>query len=78
MSKINDVWAGGEPSDTTITDTDSSATYDYFGSAPRGSGTNDATWHITRTTKVSPHVTESASNAYDQVFDDILTIVTWG
>ena len=71
--------------DTTIYD-DTDATYNYFGRAAReevrAAGSLAAAqalgiWYISRTTKASPNVTETAASQYDQVWDDRGTITSW-
>jgi hypothetical protein len=74
--------------DTSIFDNTTDATYAFQAFAPRqevlAAGSLAAAqalpiWYIERTTKVSPFVTDRASNAYDQVYDDAIAgaITTW-
>ncbi len=70
---------------TRVYDTDD-ATYDYYAAAPRQivAGAADfaaasalAIWYIERTTKVSPHITQSASVQFDQKLSEVATITSW-
>ena len=70
MSRVGaDVSSVSQINDTTILDTTSDATYDYFGRAPRGSAEGDDKWYIERTHKTTLK-TESASSHYDMSWTD--------
>ena len=58
----------------TIVDTATSSTYIYIGKADRGVATSAAQWYVFRVDTTSGADIAIASNDYDQVWDDRVSL----